>query len=121
MYKETADRIEAAEARLAKVGKLVDLPKLKRQIQDLEEEAGRPAFWNDSAAAKKKAKELNAHKKLLAEWDKAQKGLEDLKTHLELAKEADDPAELKEVDAGLGPIEASLRGLDVRLKLSGEF
>ncbi|MDE2237917.1 MAG: peptide chain release factor 2 [Elusimicrobia bacterium] len=47
--------------------------------------------------------------------------MEDLSAHLELASEAQDSGELKEVVGGIGEIEALLAAMDARLKLKGEF
>ena len=121
MYKETADKIEGARGALGRLGKLLDLPKLRKDIEVREAESGQPSFWADSVAAKKKSKELNDLKKVLGEYEKAQRALEDLKANLELAAEAQDVSEVKEVQKGLAATESSLAAMDARLKLSGEF
>lgn len=121
MFEEVSRKIEEMRALLAKVAKLMDLPKLRREVEAREAEAGDPAFWTDSAKAKKKSKELNDLKKSLGEYEKAEKSLDDLKAHLELAAEMKDEGELKEVQKGIGETEGLLRAMDLRLKLSAEF
>ncbi len=121
MFAETARKIEDMLALLAKIAKLLDLPKLRKDVSAREAEAGEPSFWADSVAAKKKSKELNDLKKTLTEYETAEKTLADLKAHCELAAEINDEGELKEVVAGLGAAEKLLRAMDLRLKLSGEF
>jgi peptide chain release factor 2 len=121
MFTETAAKIDQMRELLAKVAKLLDLPKLRKEVSSREAEAGEPSFWANSVAAKKKSKELNDLKKTLAEYEKAEKTLDDLKAHCELAAEIKDEGELKEVVAGLGEAEKLLRAMDMRLKLSGEF
>ncbi len=121
MFEEVARKIEGMRALLAKVAKLMDLPKLRKEAEAREAEAGDPAFWADSVKAKKKSKELNDLKKSLAEYEKAERSLEDLKTHCELAAEMKDESELKEIEAGLADTERILHAMDMRLKLSGEF
>lgn len=121
MFEEVGRKIEEMRALLAKVAKLLDLPKLRKEIEGREAEAGDPSFWTDSAKAKKKSKELNDLKKTLGEYEKAEQALDDLKAHLELAAEMKDEGELKEVVAGLSGAETLLRAMDMRLKLSGEF
>ncbi len=106
---------------LAKVAKLMDLPKLRKEAEAREAEAGDPSFWADSVKAKRKSKELNDLKKSLGEYAKAERALGDLKAHLELALEMKDEGELKEIEAGLAGVEKLLRAMDMRLKLSGEF
>ena len=121
MFEEVSRKIEEMRALLTKVAKLMDLPKLRKEVEAREAEAGDPSFWTDSSKAKKKSKELNDLKKSLGEYEKAEKSLEDLKAHLELAAEMKDEGELKEVTAGLEETGRLLSAMDLRLKLSGEF
>ena len=65
VFEETARKLAAASGSLGQVAKLLDLPKLRKNVADREAEAATPAFWQDSGAAKKKSKELNDFKKLL--------------------------------------------------------
>ena len=95
MFRETADKIEEGRAALGRLAKLMDLPKLRKDIETREAESANPSFWADSTSAKKKSKELNDLKKLLGEYEKSQRSLEDLKAHLDLANEVQDAGELK--------------------------
>ena len=121
MFAETASKIDEMQGLLARVAKILDLPKLRKDIETREAEASNPAFWTDSSKAKKKSKELNDLKKALAEYEKARTTLDDLKAHCELASEAQDEGEIKEVAKGIAEAEKLLRVMDTRLKLSGEF
>ncbi len=121
MFNEIAAKLEEQQSFLERLAKLLDIPKRKHDNSEREAEAGQPSFWIDSSKAKKKSKELNDLKKLLGEWQKAEKSLEDLKAHFELASEAQDQAEFKEVEKGLESVQSLLSTLDARLKLSGEF
>ncbi len=121
MFTETAGKIDEVRATLEKVARLLDLNKLKKDIAAREAEAGDPAFWTDTAKAKKKPKELNDLKKALSEYEKAVSAVDDLKAHCELASEAQDEAEIKEVAKHIGDAEKLVRAMDIRLKLSGEF
>ncbi|HEX4048795.1 MAG TPA: peptide chain release factor 2 [Elusimicrobiota bacterium] len=121
MFNETARKIEEMLELLAKIAKLLDLPKLRKEVSAREAEAGEPSFWADSVKAKKKSKELNDLKKTLSEYETAERTLADLKAHCELASEMQDEGEIKEAAAGLGAAEKLLRAMDMRLKLAGEF
>jgi peptide chain release factor 2 len=121
VFEETARKLAAVSGSLGQVAKLLDLPKLRKNVADREAEAATPAFWQDSGAAKKKSKELNDFKKLLGQYEKASRSLDDLKAHLDLAKEAEAAGELKEVGRGLAAAERLIQDIDARLKLSGEF
>ena len=121
VFEETARRLQAAHGQLGQIAHILDLPKLRRDLADREAEASAPAFWQDSSLAKKKSKELNDRKKLLGRYEQARRSIEDLQAHLDLAREAGDPGELKEVARGLGEVERLLQDMDALLKLSGEF
>jgi peptide chain release factor 2 len=121
MFTETAGKIDEVRATLDKIARLLDLGKLKKDIAAREAEAGDPAFWADTAKAKKKSKELNDLKKALSEYEKAVSAVDDLKAHCELAAEAKDDAEIKVVASHIGDAEKLVRAMDIRLKLSGEF
>ena len=121
MFAETTAKIEEMQTLLARVAKLLDLPKLRKDVETREAEASDASFWADSIKAKKKSKELNDLKKLLAEYEKTRGTIDDLKAHCELASEAKDEGEIKEVAKGIGEAEKLLRAMDVRLKLAGEF
>jgi peptide chain release factor 2 len=121
MFTETSNKIDEMRALLAKIGKNLDVAKVRKEVSAREAEAGEPSFWTDSVKAKKKSKELNDLKKTLAEHDKAVATLDDLKAHCELATEMQDEGEIKEAAKGLKDAEKLLRAMDMRLKLSGEF
>jgi peptide chain release factor 2 len=121
MFAEVASKIEALRSDLEKVGRLLEPAKLRRDIDAREAEASDPAFWADSSKAKKKSKELNDLKKSLAEYEKAERSVSDLAAHCELAAEAQDEAEIKEVARHAAETEKLVRAMDTRLKLSGEF
>jgi peptide chain release factor 2 len=120
-FNETSSRIDLQKEALSKLAKLLDLPKLRKDIESREAEAGDPSFWANSAAAKKKSKELNELKKRLSEYEKACGSVDDLTAHLELAQEADDPKEYAEVEKALKGVESLVAAMDARLKLTGEF
>ncbi|OGR81954.1 MAG: peptide chain release factor 2 [Elusimicrobia bacterium RIFCSPHIGHO2_02_FULL_57_9] len=121
IFNEAEQKIEESRAFLGRIAKMIDIPKLKKDIVARETEAGEPSFWADSSKAKKKSKELNELKKLLEQWQTMEGSLDDLKAHLDLAAEAGDAGELKEIEKGVKAAEDLLLDMDARLKLSGEF
>ncbi len=121
MAKEIEDKLGENRALLARLGKLLEPAKLKGEIEKREAEAGAPSFWADSSKAKKKSKELNDLKKKLSEYEAAQRSIDDLSAHLELAEEAGDDGELREVEKGLAEAHKAITALDARLKLTGQF
>jgi peptide chain release factor 2 len=120
-FNETEGRLRSARETLSRLAKLLDLPRLRKDVETREAEAANPQFWADSVAAKKKSKELNDLKKRLTDYEKAARTLDDLGAHLELAQEAQDAGELSEIEKALGETESLMAALDAQLKLSGEF
>ncbi len=121
MFRETAQELEKKGTLLARVAKIMDIERMRKDVSAREEEAGQASFWADTLKAKKKSKELSSLKKTLAEWEKVEQSLEDLKAHLDLADEAKDQGELEEVRKELKKTGKILTALDMRLKLSREF
>jgi peptide chain release factor 2 len=118
---DTAQALAAALDLHSRLGKLLNISKLKDDILALEAASAASGFWADPESARKKSTELDRLKKTLSQWEGAGKSLEDLKTHLELAREADDASELKIVDKELAQAQGILRSMDTTLKLSGEL
>ena len=121
IFREVEGAVAEVRVRLERVAALLDIEAKRKEIAMREEEAGQPGFWADSARAKKRAKELNGLKKLLAEYDSTRRSIEDVQAHLELASEAGDAGELKEVRSALDYARRAVGDLDMQLKLSGEF
>src|SRR5579863_3060367 len=96
-FREAADRLGKVREQWLRIGKVLDVPVKKKDIAARESEAADPAFWADSTKAKAKSKELNALKKSVTDYEKLGRDIEDLETHIELAREADDLKELKEI------------------------
>lgn len=120
-FRETGEAAAAAKEKILRIGALLDISGKKIEIESREREAADPSFWSDSAAAKKKSKELNGLKKLVEQYEKAAAAADDVQAHLELAEEARDAGELAEAVKALGHVEKIGAELDMRLKLSGEF
>jgi peptide chain release factor 2 len=120
MFQETKGQIENLKDWLLNLEKLVEPQKLKSEISQREAEASQPSFWSDSVRAKKKSKELNDLKKKLEEFLSLKRDLEDIEVHLDLAHEAQDQAELKEIEDNFKKLEGRFHILDATLKLSEE-
>jgi len=65
-------------------------------------------------------RQLDSAKHDIQTWAQLQRSLDDLSAHLDLAVEAKDPAEEKEVSQGISKLELTLKDLEVRALLGGE-
>ncbi|MFA6317428.1 MAG: peptide chain release factor 2 [Elusimicrobiota bacterium] len=121
LYRKTLDELGEQREKLSRMAKLLDLPKLRKEVESREAETAEPGFWTDSHLAKKKSKELNHFKSRLKNWEKASQTVDDLKAHLDLASECEDQGELAEARKGLGTLSKLVHDMDLSLKLSGEL
>src|SRR5262245_4000849 len=100
-FNELQDRLDKAKALHARLGGLLDVPAKQKKVQEMELAAADPGFWSDTRKAKAQNKALDLLKKELAEWTGTGKAVEDAGAHLELAVEAQEQSEIKEVAAAL--------------------
>jgi len=78
-----------------------------------------PNFWDDNVKAQGLLKEKTQLEKQVAVFDKAQRGLDDVKTLLELAVEAGDDASKAEAYASIPGVEQAVQELELAKMLSG--
>lgn len=96
-----------------------DIDSKKKEITRIEEEMSRPGFWNRDDS-KQVAQELGAPKRVVEEWVSLTDRARDLGVLLELAREEQDDAVLKEAVAECGALETQIRDLRLRSLLDGE-
>ncbi len=120
-FKDIANKIAELEKTLTGITALLGVDKKKELIRQKETKASASDFWADTNSAQSQLKELSDLKRDIERWEQAQAGLEDAKTHYELAKDAGDSNELEEIDAKISDLEAKLKDIDFELKLSGEL
>lgn len=78
-----------------------------------------PGFWDDQMKAQALNKEKAQADELVRAWEKPWADLDDARTLLELAEEADDEDSRQEAEASLEGIEGLVRSLELRTMLSG--
>jgi len=72
---ENKREVETLSQRLGKTRTIFDVPALTAKIQDLEQIAAQPEFWNDQTAAQQTLQELNDLKEHLQQYDQWQASL----------------------------------------------
>ncbi len=100
-------------------GGFFDLPGKKDIVARLEQESGHPDFWSNAQNAKRVMRELDTARAAIKTVDQIRTQLQDLSAHLELAEEAKDEAEEKEVAKGLSQLKTTLDDLEIRALLNG--
>ncbi|PII85323.1 peptide chain release factor 2 [Leucobacter sp. OLJS4] len=116
-----APRIRAVRSTFADIAAVLDVPKLEREIAELEEQAGAPDLWDDPAAAQKVTSGLSHRQARLKRLRGVEQRLDDLDVLIELAQEMDDEDSASEAGEELAALEKVVQDLEVQTMLSGEY
>lgn len=98
-----------------------DLPKLKEDINKLEQKTFEEGFWDDSKNAQNLFDELKVKKEKLEKINEITESLEEVEVLLEIAKEEDSDSYDKEINKSLKEIEKVLEDFKIETMLSGEY
>ena len=97
------------------------MPALTAKIQDLEQIAAQPEFWEDQTGAQQTLQEINDLKAHLQQYDQWQATLEDAKAVLELLELETDEALLKEAESNITHLSCELDQWELQQMLSGPY
>ncbi|WP_146003821.1 peptide chain release factor 2 [Fischerella thermalis] len=118
---ELKREIETLCDRLGKTQDYLDIPALTAKIQDLEQIAAQPEFWEDQVKAQGTLQELNDLKAHLQQYEQWQSSLEDTKAVLELLELETDEALLQEAEATVTKLNRELDQWELQQLLSGPY
>ena len=104
-----------------KLRNIFDPPAITAKIQDLEQRAVQPDFWDDQTTAQQVLQELNDLKSSLEQYQGWQNTLEDTKTIAELLELESDDALATEAQANLARLDKELELWDLQQLLSGTY
>ncbi|MCL1474058.1 peptide chain release factor 2 [Argonema antarcticum] len=113
--------VESLSQRLGKTQDYLDVPALTAKIQDLEQLAAQPEFWNDQTSAQQTLQELNDLKSHLQQFEDWKDSLEDAKAIAELLELETDPALLEEAETNLTKLSQELDRWELQQLLSGPY
>ncbi|MBD1807120.1 peptide chain release factor 2 [Microcoleus sp. FACHB-SPT15] len=113
--------VEVLSERLGKTQDYLDIPALNAKIQDLEQLAAQPDFWDDQTSAQQTLQELNDLKSSLQQYDHWRSSLEDAKAVLELLELEADESLLKEAETNLTHLTQELERWELEQLLSGLY
>ena len=100
---------------------IFDIPALSARIQDLEQRAAQPEFWNDPAIAQKTLQELNDLKSHLSQLEQWTGNLNDAAAILELLEIEEDEALFSEAQENLAHLNQELDRWETQQLLSGLY
>ena len=100
---------------------IFDVPALTAKIQDLEQIAAQPEFWNDQSDAQQILQEINDLKAHIQLYDQWQTSLEDTRAVLELLELETDEALLQEAQTNIIKLSRELDQWELQQLLSGTY
>lgn len=104
-----------------KLRTIFDVPALNAKIQDLEQIAAQPEFWDNQTIAQQTLQELNDLKSHLQQFEQWQSSLEDAKAVLELLELEADAALLQEAESSVTQLSRDLDQWELQQMLSGTY
>ncbi|NEP17608.1 MAG: peptide chain release factor 2 [Leptolyngbya sp. SIO4C1] len=113
--------IELLSERLGKTQDYLDLPAIRAKIQDLEQIAAQPDFWDDPSQAQTKLQELNEYKSHVEQLSEWQTNLEDMQAILELLEAEADEALWHEAQTTVAKLNRELAQWELQQLLSGPY
>ena len=105
------------------LGISLNIPRTLLDIEELEQKAGDPAFWNDLENSQKVLQRTKELKNKVERFAKQKLLCEDLSTLVELGmeEEEDDESVVSEIKDGLGNLKANYEKLKLETLLTGEY
>jgi len=113
--------INEIDATLVSIEKVLDLPKLRKQAAELEEEAGVPNLWDDPESAQKITSRLSRVQSEIAKLSGLRQRVEDLPILFELAASEPNGSGVQDAEKELDAVKKSIGELEVQTLLNGEY
>ena len=118
---DLAEQLKALDTTLRSIEVVLDLPRMRLEKADLEEQAAVPNLWDDPAAAQVVTSSLSHVQSEINKVERLRARLDDAMVLLDLAGSEDDAAATEEVASEIVGLRKSVDELEVRTLLSGEY
>jgi peptide chain release factor 2 len=116
-----ADQLKTLDATLHNIEAVLDLPRMRKQKEDLEAAASEPTLWDDQARAQQVTSKLSYVQAEINKVEGLRGRVEDAGVLLELAQAEGDADSLAEVASEISVLRRSIDELEIRTLLSGEY
>jgi peptide chain release factor 2 len=111
------EQLTALSATLGSVETVLDLPKMHKELEQLEQEAADPDLWNDQARAQQVTSRMSHLRSDIGRVETLRARVDDAQAAVDL----DDAALIEEAAGDLPSLIADVEALEVRALLSGEY
>ena len=118
---DRATDLQALDVTLSSIEKVLDLPQLRIELRDLEEQAGLPDLWDDAARGQELTSRLSTVQSDLERIGALRSRLDDLSVLFQMAAEESDAGVEAEAEAELVALQKEIGALEVRTLLSGPY
>jgi peptide chain release factor 2 len=108
-------------ATLASIETVLDLPKLRIELDELERQASVPELWGDPENAQKVTSKLSHAQNQIRRVEVLRARVDDAELLWEMAETEDDPDSRTEVESELVKLRKSIDELEVQTLLNGEY
>jgi peptide chain release factor 2 len=115
------EHLRELDATLTSIEKVLDVPTLRREVEQLEVEASAPDLWDDQAKAQSVTSRLSFAQGEINRLTSLRRRLDDVGVMYELADEMGDDQARGEADRELESVSKAIGELEVRTLLSGEY
>jgi peptide chain release factor 2 len=113
--------LKELSATLASIEAVLDLPKLRLQVDELERQASDPELWNDPENAQKVTSKLSHTQGQIRRVEEFRTRVDDAQLLWEMAEAEDDAASRAEVEAELTKLRKAIGELEVQTLLNGQY
>ncbi len=118
---DATEDLKALDATLTSIETVLDLPKLRIELSDLEAQAGEPGLWDDTDKAQEITTRLSTVQSDIQRTEGFRARLDDVAVLFQMAAEEDDEGTVLEAQAELTALQREIGSLEVRTLLSGEY
>ena len=120
-FEELRLQLESLHPDILELANALGLDKLKTEIEQLEQRASQPGFWDDVENSQKILQKTGTLKNKVAEYDSLVSSYGDAMALIELADEEEDLSLLEEAQGEVEKIKANLEGQRLQTLLTGEY
>ncbi|MEU8075804.1 peptide chain release factor 2 [Catellatospora citrea] len=121
MTADYADQLKNLDATMRNIESVLDIARLRRDKERLEEAASAPDLWDDQAKAQEVTSQLAYATGEINRLTKLRGRIDDVAVLMELAEAEDDAASMAEAGTELASLAKAVEELEVRTLLSGEY
>ena len=120
-FEELKLQLEQLEPDIKELANALGLDKLKMEIEQLEQRAAQPGFWDDAENSQKILQKTGALKNKVEAYDNLVAAYDDTLALIELANEEEDISLLEEAQAEFDKVKNDLDGQRLQTLLTGEY